>query len=194
MKDTLVFRFSTSEDIWQNWMSAAIRRLAHSQFSHVDIVLPDYHEFAGGMLGASDMGADTPCIKGNPRGVAIRPPSYQRFGMRRDMILQTDKADAVIAAAMSQLGKPFDSSGLWEFIGDKPPDTRDWRNVIHWWCSELIIWSEEEGEFFPRKLMTPKNRVTPADLILLHDQDKRWINRDTFWQPISGLVLDPGEK
>ncbi len=194
MKDLLTLRFSTSEDIWQNWMSAAIRRLSHSQFSHVDFVLPKYHEFAGGLLGASDMGSDTPCLAGNPRGVAIRPPNYQRFGLRRDIILQTDKADDVIAAATTQLGKPFDSSGLWEFIGDKPPESRDWRNIIHWWCSELGAWSLEAGEFFSRPIFVAKNRISPPDLMLLLDQDERWINRDTFWQPIPGLALDPGEK
>jgi hypothetical protein len=194
MADKLVLRFSTSEDTWQNWMSAAIRRLGHSQFSHVDFVLPDDHEFAGGLLGASDMGAHSPFITGSPRGVAVRPVAYQRFGIRRDLVLQTDKADAVIAAAMSQLGKPFDSSGLWEFIGDKPPEERNWRDVAHWWCSELKAWAKEEGQFFRRRLFAAKSRVSPPDLMLLLDQDERWINRDTFWQPIPGLVLDPGEK
>jgi len=192
--DHLVLRFSTSEDVWQNWMSACIRRLGHSQFSHVDILLPDHHEFAGGLLGASDMGAESPFIRGEPRGVAIRPANYQRFGIRRDLILETDKADDVIAAVMSQLGKPFDSSGLWEFIGDKPPDERDWRNMAHWWCSELAAWGKEEGKFFRRPLIAAKNRISPPDLMLLLDQDDRWINRDVFWHPIPGLALDPGEK
>lgn len=184
----LVFRFSTSEDKLSNWASAAIRRLSHSPFSHVDFLLED-----GNLLGASDQGPHSPCIAGNPQGVAIRPPNYQKFGKRRDMILRTDRADDVINAAKTQLGKPFDSSGLWEFLGDKPPGERDWRNVEAWFCAEHKVWSCEEGRLWSNKLAWPKNRITPTDLLLLFLQDDRWENRETFWDPIPGLKLDEGE-
>src|ERR1700692_3290193 len=113
---TLTLRFSTTEDTLGNWTSAVIRRLCHSPFSHIDIVQPD-----GNCLGASDQGPHSPFIHGNPEGVAIRPPNYQRFGIRRDMIIKTSKADAVIAAALTHLGKPFHSSSLWDFLADTPP-------------------------------------------------------------------------
>jgi hypothetical protein len=191
MSDTLTLRFSTSEDTLANWASAVIRRLCHSPFSHVDILLPD-----GNCLGASDQGAHSPCVQGNPQGVAIRPPNYQRFGIRRDMILETSSADAVIAAAMSQLGKPFDSTSLWDFLADTPPGERDWRNMAAWFCAEWAIWSCEEGQMWTpiMKLAWPKNRVSPTDLLLIFLMDNRWVNRETFWQPIPGLILDPGEK
>src|SRR4029077_1703728 len=100
--DTLTFRFSTSENTAANWASAAIRRLCHSPFSHVDYLLPD-----GNLLGASDQGPKSPCIAGNPQGVAIRPPHYQKFGIRRDMAPGTDRAEEILNVAKTQLGKPF---------------------------------------------------------------------------------------
>lgn len=190
MSDTLTIRFSTSSSKASNWASAAIRRLNHSPFSHVDYLLPD-----GNCLGASDQGPNSPCIKGNPQGVAIRPPNYQTFGYRRDMILKTDLADAIITHTLMQLGKPFDSSALWDFLADDFPGERDWKDPDSWFCAELKAATMDMGGLFgPRKLMWPKNRVSPTDLLLLLMFDERWINRDSFWAPIEKLTLDPGEK
>lgn len=184
----LILRFSTSESTLANWASAVIRRMNHSPFSHVDFVLPD-----GNLLGASDQGPTSPFITGNPQGVAIRPPNYQKFGTRRDMILRTERADEVINAAKSQLGKPFDSSSLLDFISDKPPGERDWRNIDAWFCAEHKVWSCEEGGLWYYKLPWPKNRISPTDLLLIFLMDDRWENRDVFWSPIPGLQLDEGE-
>jgi hypothetical protein len=185
----LTIRFSTSGSGRANWISAAIRRLNHSPFSHCDYLLPD-----GNLLGASDMGPASPCIEGNPRGVAIRPPNYQRFGYRRDMVLKTDRADAVLAAAMKELGKPFDSSSMWDLLTDAFPGERDWMNPDAWFCAELTIATlDEAGFFLPKKLIWPKNRVSPTDLLLLLLMDDRWVNRDTFWMPVKSLTLDEGE-
>lgn len=186
MPDRLILQFSTTPNTLENWTSAVIRRLGHSRFSHVDFVLPD-----GNLLGASDQGPTSPCIAGNPRGVAIRPPDYQEFGLRRQMILATDTADAVVAKAMTQLGKPFDSSGMWGFLEDQfvHDVPRDWRNPDAWWCSEHKAWSLEGGGFFGRQLIWPKNRVSPTDLFLLLMMDPRFINHETFWEPVPGLKL-----
>jgi hypothetical protein len=190
MSDTLTIRFSTSASSRKNWASAVIRRLNHSPFSHCDYVLPD-----GNLLGASDQGPKSPCISGNPRGVAIRPPNYQKFGYRRDMILKTDRADAIIAAAMLELGKPFDKGALWDFLSVSFPGTRDWKDPAAWFCAELKAATIDLGGLFaPKKMAWPKNRVSPTDLLLLLLMDDRWINRDVFWQPIPGLTLDEGEK
>ena len=199
MTDEVVIQFSTTVNSRENWASAAIRRLNHSPFSHVDLVLMGQQAIdlgvpEGSTLGASDQGPHSPCLKGNPQGVAIRPSEYQPFGLRRRMILATDKASAIVAAAASQLGKPFDSSGLWDFIGDDFPGTRDWRSEDSWWCSELKVWSFEQGGFYSGSLAWPKNRVSPTDLLLINLQDTRWINRDSFWLPVPGLALGVNEK
>jgi hypothetical protein len=197
--DQVVIQFSTTVDSAANWTSAAIRRLTHSPFSHMDLILSGQHAIDlavpdGSALGASDQGVHSACFKGNPCGVGIRPSEYQPFGLRRRMILETDKATEIIAAAATQLGKPFDSSGLWDFVEDSFPGARDWRSADSWWCSELGIWSLEQGGFFPTLLSWPKNRVSPTDVLLINLQDTRWINRDTFWNPVPGLLLGVNEK
>ena len=110
MTGSVVLQFSTTVNSIANWYSILIRRICHSPFSHVDLVLPD-----GGLLGASDS-PNTPVLEGNPRGVAVRPPDYEEFGLRCQAIIETPAADAVIAAARSQLGKPFDGGALDAFL------------------------------------------------------------------------------
>ena len=126
----------------------------------------------------------------------MRPPNYQGFGYRRQMVLKTDRADAVIAGAMKELGKPFDSSALWDFLADDFPsdEIRNWRNPDRWFCAELKVCKLEDSGFYPFQLPWPKNRVSPTDILLTELMDERWVNRDTFWQPVPGLVLGPGEK
>ena len=190
MTDHVTFQFSTSADTLENWTSAVIRRMCHSPFSHVDFVLDD-----GNMLGASDQGEKSPVISGNPRGVAIRPPNYQRFGYRRHMVLRTDKADAIIAVAMGQLGKPFDNAALHDFLSDSFPGVREWRNTGQWFCSEMGIFSMEEGGFWENPpLAWPKSRVSPTDILMICLCDDRWINRDVFWEPVPGLQMDAHER
>lgn len=167
MADEIRLQFSTTVSSWTwrppfltNWASIAIRRFCHSAYSHVDFCLPD-----GSMLGASDS-ADAPVIAGNPRGVAIRPAQYEIYGRKCMAILKTDKASAVIGLAMAQLGKPFDNSTLHGFLSDRPGN-RNWRSEAAWACSELCAYCLEQAGFFPYKLISAKNRITPADLLLL---------------------------
>ncbi len=199
MPDAVVLQFSTSASVpffwtgWKNRASYFIRCLCHSNFSHVEFVLDD-----GSLLGASDQGPLSPCLKGSPLGVAIRPANYQAFGMRRQMILKTDKADAILAFAFGQLGKPFDRTALHNFLSPALPGARDFRAPDTWFCSELILCSLESGGYFlpilgKSQLPVPKNRVSPNDLLEILLLDPNWVNRDSFWEPVPNLKLDPGE-
>jgi hypothetical protein len=205
--DHLILQFSTAAPDWKyknlpkmfkrwpvsmmfnkNYGSGLIRRACHSPFSHVDMVMKD-----GSLLGASNS-PDAPFIHGNPCGVASRPMDYQKFAYRRQMILQTERADDIRKLWASQLGKPFDDSALTRFINDSFPGLRDWRLTDSWFCAEGVVWALEVGHFWgPIPLSWPKNRVSPTDIIMMLINDKRWLNRDTFWQPIPGLVLGEGE-
>lgn len=208
MSDHLVLQFSTAAPLWrlwvprfarrpkalcligdENWGSSLIRRTCHSPFSHVDIMMPD-----GNMLGASNSPA-APIIAGNPGGVALRPPDYQKFAYRRRMLLDTHRGDDVRAIAMTQLGKGFDNGALKDFLSDKFPGARDWRLDDHWFCAEYILWACDVGGMWaPRTLQWPKNRASPTDLLLMFLMDDRWINREQFWEPVPGLKLDPSER
>ena len=56
------------------------------------------------------------------------------------------------------------------------------------------MWAMEMGYFWgPPPLPWPKNRVSPTDILMMCLSDKRWLNKETFWNPIPGLVLGPGE-
>ena len=183
MKARIILQFSTTTNTWQwkppffpNWASVAIRRMTHSPFSHVDFELPD-----GSLLGASDS-PKAPVIKGNPRGVAIRPSDYEDFGLRRHMFLETEKADAILAFAMDQLGKPFDNTALRSFLSDALPGERDWHNPDTWFCSEMVVCALEDGGFWsPVPAQWPKNRMSATDILMLLLFDPRWTNRATFW-------------
>jgi len=215
--DRVILQFSTAAPIWKkrtpkfikrrgeesiiampfnlNWASPCIRWLCHSPFSHVDFVLPD-----GNLLGASDQGEDSPCIEGNPRGVAVRPANYQKFGIRRNMVIKTDKAPFILSAAVDQLGKPFDNGALKNFIGKpfSPPSSdtqRNWRALDSWFCAELPPDCFDRGGYWwPRRLVWPMDCFTPTSLIMLFQMDPNFINAETFWDVIPGLVKCEDER
>jgi hypothetical protein len=94
----------------------------------------------------------------------VRPHNYQKFKTWRKAVIKTDVADKVVELVRSQLGKPFDDTALHQIISETP---RDWKKPDAWFCSELFAWALEEAGFFPYQLIVPKNRVSPADLLLL---------------------------
>jgi hypothetical protein len=165
----LLIQYSTSTA----FASGIIRRLSHSQFSHVDLVLP-----GEGLMGVS--GPDKYVVDGkpvnDPGGVLIRPFNpWPYLTPPKTARIETTAviAAAVIAAGRSQLGKPFDNSALWDFLEDTAegaPDAakaRDWRDQSSWFCSEWLAFSAETGGLFPYPLIAAKNRITPADSLLL---------------------------
>ena len=68
---------------------------------------------------------------------------------------------AAIAAARSQIGKPYDWLGI-AGIGLR----RDWRDDSRWYCSELVAWAIEQGgtPLFRSERM---QRVTQEHLYML---------------------------
>ncbi len=146
MVQQIVLQFSTSHA----WQSGIIRFMCHSDFSHVDVLVDEPKPY--GLLGASD-----------PGGVLVRPHDYQKFKLRRRATIVTDKADEIVALMHSQVGKPFDSEALKAVLDDKP---RIWKDPNAWFCSELVTWAMERSGFFPH-LVVAKNRISPADLLLL---------------------------
>lgn len=176
-------QFSTS----LAWQSALIRRIGHSPFSHVDVL-----DAEGNCFGASDS-ADAPILRGYARGVALRPPAYQEFGIRRvaEIAAPADVEAKFYAALDGQLGKPFDDGALYTFLSPDVSTDRDWRATNSWFCSELVTWAFETSGLWPYDLLVGKNRVSPADLLLL--LNPHVTNTATFWQPVPGLALGTRE-
>jgi hypothetical protein len=159
--NVLTLQYSSS----MAWQSEVIRRLCHSPFSHLDIVLQ-----SEGLLGASG-GPETYKI-GNgqvyrdPGGVQIRPSEPWPYKIKQTIRVKTDKAEAIRKRARTQIGKPFDNGALFEFLSDKPGE-RDWRDTASWFCSELVVWSAEIENAFAWQLLVAKNRISPADSLLV---------------------------
>lgn len=146
--DRIVLQFSTTHA----WQSGVIRFMCHSDFSHVDVIVPEPEPH--GCLGASD-----------PGGVALRPHDYQEFKYRQRMTIRMPipgMADKFHDFVKAQLGKPFDDDGLRAVLDTKH---REWRIPDKWFCSELVAAALEECGF--KKIIVPKNRMTPGDLLLL---------------------------
>lgn len=195
---TVTLRFSraappTWRERWRDKMpfdvSLWICRLTHSPFSHVDLLTDD-----GYLLGASD-NLHAPVIgpKSNPRGVALRPQDYQRFAVRRDVVIPTtaERKKRFTDFCMAQLGKPFDSGALSPFAFLSPNFAeRDWRIDDLWWCAELMGRASEMAPLLDWPIPGIKNRITCADLILLlaplYDFSKAK-------EPIMGLAMDRNE-
>ncbi len=158
MADSFTVVFSTSFA----WQSGIIRFMCHSPFSHADIMLPGPpHPY--GLFGASD-----------PGGVILRNHDYQSFKAWHQATIHTPLADRIIELVLSQEGRPFDSVAMKQVLSDH---VRDWKVPDAWFCSELIAWACEEAGLF--KIVVPKNRVTPADLLLLLNP---WIDAEEFWK------------
>ncbi|HVX56464.1 MAG TPA: hypothetical protein VHA37_01920 [Candidatus Saccharimonadales bacterium] len=158
----LLIQYSTSTA----FASACIRRLTHSPFSHVDIVLP-----GEGLLGVSGPGK-YPGYN-DPGGVQVRPfePWPYLFQPKVAHIKCSEEvARRTIEFAKAQMNKPFDNSALWAFLKDRAGlkvASRDWRDPDKWFCSELVIRSAEVGGLFFYKLAITENEVSPNDTLLL---------------------------
>lgn len=69
--------------------------------------------------------------------------------------------DALLEAAKSQLGKPYDLTALFGILSH-----RDWQQDDRWFCSELVAWSfSKSGSPLFRPEALP--RITPQHLWML---------------------------
>lgn len=169
-------------------ISKLIAWACRSPFSHVDYVMED-----GNLLGASDS-PNAPFIEGNASGVAIRPPNYQPFAIRRIAhIYVPTRVEARFAELMrAQLGEPFDNKAMHAVFKPDANAGRDWRDASMWFCSEMKAWGLEESGAFDVLPLISKDRVTPPDLLLMISHIVA--NAETFWKPIPGLVLGAHEE
>ena len=141
--ETTTVMFSRSAAIG----SGIIRAVSWSSWSHCDLLLPD-----GRLVGS------TP-----PGGV-----QYQDFGVRlahssHAALMEFPASSSGSAQwAMSQIGKPYDWTGV---IG--LGFHREWDRDDSWWCSEFVARALMEGGFSPYKPEKIK-RLTPQHLWMLH--------------------------
>jgi uncharacterized protein YycO len=132
-----------------------IRYATWSDYSHVDFVLHNYLSKNGkvydGLLGSRMDG-----------GVQLRPWNYGKFTKVAQYQADVDESHSVeiIEYAISQIGKPYDKSGILNFGLH-----RNWQSDDSWFCSELVEASFEHGDW-PLLDVDLASRVTPGDLTL----------------------------
>lgn len=112
-----------------------------SEYSHVDLVLPD-----GNLLGSRFIG-----------GVKIRKP--RKFKRELSVVIHNIDEQNIIELLQSQIGKPYDHFGI---IGI-PLRSRRWQDEDSWFCSELIAWAFDKNG--TPLVNSNSYRVTPRDLL-----------------------------
>lgn len=125
--------------------AAIIRAVTWSDWSHVAII-----------DGEEVIEATWPAVRVVPLADVIA--KHSRFTVA-DIPCQ-DPA-AVIAAARSQIGKPYDLTALFGMLV-----RRNWQEVDAWFCSELAAWAFQQGGsplFRPDALY----RITPQHLWMI---------------------------
>ena len=85
-------------------------------------------------------------------GVVIhkQPQPFEKFV---ELDLPSDK---IIDFAKSQIGKPYDFSGIFGFVTN-----RDWQEPDSWFCSELVAAAINTER---RLFNTETSRITPRDI------------------------------
>jgi hypothetical protein len=151
--------FSTEKDL----VSGTIRAFTWSSVSHVDIRLPAGLKYGNGRVTENGdlVGARFAQDKGLNKGVSVRPWNYHKTSKEIWTVSDTTpETDAKIyEAALSQVGKPYDLSGIANFALH-----RDWREEDSFFCSELVAWAFEQAG--APLLNGNCNRITPGMLLM----------------------------
>jgi hypothetical protein len=144
--------------------SLAIRAFTWSAWSHVDLL--DTSSGLPELIGAVA-----------PAGVVVGPLAYRLQMASRAALVEfgVPSAAAVITAARSQVGKPYD----WRGVAGLVTRERDWQGEEDWFCSELIAWALAQGgaPLFREDLV---GRITPQHL---------WMLANPYTRPAAPLDL-----
>lgn len=76
---------------------------------------------------------------------------------------------AIIEAGLTQLGKPYDWTGLIGIAFHQ----RKWQEDDSWFCSELVAWAFQQGGS-PLFIPDTVHRITPQHLFMLYHEVVAW--------------------
>lgn len=142
----ITLQFSTRRGL----TSKFIRWFTWSDFSHVEFVLETEEEEL--LLGASAFGGV------QWRSLKDELPFYTRYAR----FIIPDCPATAIAAAETQLYKPYDFSALFGFLF-----RRDWAEKDSWFCSELVYWAFVQVGYKPFGSLARINRITPQHILMI---------------------------
>lgn len=134
--------------------SAVSKMIQFSQYgfwaSHVEAVMPE-----GTLLGAHFAG-----------GVMNRPADYDAGAFTQeefvDLPATEEVRDRFHAMMRAEVGKPYDVTAIAAFVA-----RRDWREDDSWFCSELVMAMLDRAGWFPGRVATEANHLTPRDARLI---------------------------
>jgi len=129
-----------------NPFSALIRATTWSRWSHVALI-------------DGDTVIESVALKGVRRVPLAEALSHAKASARVDLPCRNPAA--LIAAATSQIGKPYDYAAI---VGLGLH--RDWQEDDSWFCSELIAWAAEQAHS-PLFRSESVRRITPEHLWML---------------------------
>lgn len=148
----ITIRFVTQRDA----ASEGTRAFEYGYWAtHAEALMPD-----GALLGAHALG-----------GVEARPRDYDSGRITREEYVpieaSPEMADSFHGFLRAQIGKPYDFDAIAAFVAGGVIGERNWRRPDSWFCSELIAASLCHCGFFPERLATEFNHITPRDLLLI---------------------------
>lgn len=148
-------RFTTN---YHSPISWGIRAFTWSKWSHFEFLIP-----GEGYLGAHLGECRTPEGLVIPSGVQIRPFDYDPGCTYQlaDLECPDSIRDKILAAATSQIGKPYDLTALFGIVAH-----RDWKEPDSWFCTELGEWACETGGLPLLNDAGEFNRITPGMLYM----------------------------
>uniref|UniRef100_A0A6H1ZF04 Putative peptidase n=1 Tax=viral metagenome TaxID=1070528 RepID=A0A6H1ZF04_9ZZZZ len=99
-----------------------------------------------------------------PAGVVVVPMAERLALASRAVLVEftVPDRDAVLDAALSQIGKPYD----WLGVAGIALRGRDWQEDDCWFCSELVAWAFSEAGF-PLFRSELQARIVPQHLWML---------------------------
>lgn len=123
-------------------------------YSHVDGILKDDRL----------LGARSDVVGGQPAGVHIRPPGYEKWAKRTIVTLDsTDQEyDDWEASLRAKISTAYDKSSIVGFITGKQEHTAG-----HWICSALQVNAQQHIKRLPFPLPVPAHQITPNSLLLI---------------------------
>lgn len=125
--------------------AVAIRAVTWSRYSHVALI-----------DGEDAIEAVWPCVRVTPLVDLLASHPVHAV-----VEFATGNDAAIIAAARSQIGKPYDLTALVGLLSH-----RDWQDEDRWFCSELVAWAFAQGGH-PLFRAEALHRVTPQHLWML---------------------------
>ena len=107
-------------------------------------------------------------IQGIPAGVKVRPVSYlDDYPKWLTLEIPCDalQLEACMSALRSQLDKPYDTRGIYNFATGSMDD-KNWQDLSAWFCDALAIWAQQVSGICPF-LTLPATRLTPSTAFLI---------------------------